>query len=322
MELLSADYGDFPEGLDGESSGERQSACLTVLLSVDPTLLDESPPLDGIVTNLGQVFPSVKSFVPGKPRHDGRTVACLVGSILLDLQRDLCAWPAGHAFVCRNTTTDSVFELCVESIDEHVAQFSAQVAVQLVRMLLLQEAFDPRLIWVIDLVRHVCHHRRFHLTARRVALRLGCSLSSAEWAIEGLERYGYTYSSEEDHSRRLRKRLILVVDDSSWVRDVLTRMLGQQGYDVITAVDGEEGLILLDWADYKAIFVDLMMPGTDGPTFLQRARAQGVTDPIFVISGYAHRWAAGEIQAMGATAYLRKPFSIAEVETLVKKHLK
>jgi CheY-like chemotaxis protein len=102
----------------------------------------------------------------------------------------------------------------------------------------------------------------------------------------------------------------------------LSRILEALGYDVITAVDGEEGLILLEWADYKAVFVDIMMPGIDGVTFLERARAQGIRCPMFVISAYDHRWRKQEIENAGATGYLPKPFSATEIEALLDKHTK
>jgi DNA-binding response OmpR family regulator len=94
------------------------------------------------------------------------------------------------------------------------------------------------------------------------------------------------------------------------------------GYDVITAVDGEEGLILLDWTSYKAVFVDLAMPGLDGTVFLERARQEGVTSPIFVISAYEYRWNVEEVQGLGATAFIRKPFSVNEIEDLLKRYVK
>ena len=86
-------------------------------------------------------------------------------------------------------------------------------------------------------------------------------------------------------------------------------------------MDGEEGLILLDWASYAAIFVDLVMPSLDGKEFIEHARSNGITSPIFVISAYSHRWKPKDHKELGATAFIPKPFSITEIEKLIKTHL-
>jgi len=59
----------------------------------------------------------------------------------------------------------------------------------------------------------------------------------------------------------------------------------------------------------------------DGFTFLQQARAQGVDCPIFVVSAYSYRFEPEQMQDAGATGYVRKPFSISEIEALLHKHL-
>ena len=189
-------------------------------------------------------------------------------------------------------------------------------------MMVLQERFDPHLIWLIDLVRHVRRRPRLRLSPRRVAGLLGCSRSSAEWAIEELGRYGYVAASDVRRPRRLSGGRVLIVDDSAQIRDLLTHMLEVLGYDVLTAVDGEEGLILLDWANYEAVFVDLHMPGLDGKAFLARAKEQGVSSPIFVISGYGYRHSLNEVKILGATDFVAKPFSLAEIEHVLHTHLR
>jgi CheY-like chemotaxis protein len=322
MELLSVEYGDFADLFGREPPNNSRNACLQIRLVVDPGLLDRGDRLDRLVSQLGQIFPSVQNIVPpedGDALAD--TIACLVGGIVLDLQRDLCEWPGGHYCHCQGEPNGSVYELCVESIDERVGLFSAQFAVELVRMMFLQERFDPRMIWVIDLVRLLRREPRLRLNPKRIARRLDCSRNSAEWAIQALQRYGYLPTNQRRRPRRAKSGRILIVDDSAQIRDLLGRILEWFGYDIVTAVDGEEGLILLDWAQYVAIFVDLVMPSLDGKAFVEHARVNGVTCPIFIISAYSYRWAPRDIKAMGATAYIPKPFSIAEIERLIKAYL-
>jgi CheY-like chemotaxis protein len=325
MELLSVDYGDFAALCSTEPIADSQNACLRLSISVDPALIADKGTAQRILNALHPVFPGVREIEPGEDSLESasQTIAQLTGGIILDLQRDLCEWPGGRSFVCR-PVGDGEYELLVESIDERVGRFSAQLAIEVVRLMLLDERFDPRLVWVIDLVRLLRRNPRLRLNAKRIATHLGCSQSSAQWAIQEVERYGYVVPTRP---RRRRRRganggRILIVDDSAQIRDLLGRVLETLGYDPITAVDGEEGLILLSWASYRAVFVDLMMPSVDGLTFLKQARSKGVNCPMFVISAYDHRWTAQEVKKAGATDFVAKPFSMADIEQVLDRHLK
>jgi two-component system chemotaxis response regulator CheY len=325
MELLSVDYGDFASLCDITPAEGSHSACLKLLISVDPALIVGDGLAQRTLDALTHIFPGVRGISPsdGSLESELETIAQLTGALILDLQRDLCEWPGGRTFLCQSTGDGYEYELYVESIDERVGRFSAQVAAQVMRMMLLEERFDPRLIWVIDLVRLLRRQPRLRLNAKRIAAQLGCSEGSARWAIQELERYGYVLTTRpRRRHRRVQSGRILVVDDSAQIRDLLSRILETLGYDVITAVDGEEGLILLGWADYRAVFVDLMMPCMDGFTFLKQARTQGLNCPTFVISAYEHRYTFQEIKDAGATDYVPKPFSISDIEAVLNRHLK
>lgn len=328
MELLSVEYGDTVGASQQEweegviPAGE--SACLQMVIAIDPNLLAREGIVQRTVEALAPLFPAARDIVlPGVGEQaEPEIIARATGLVVLDLQRDLCEWPGARHMQCRATGRAYEYELCVESIDERVGRFAAQLAVQVVRMMLLDEQFDPRLTWVIDLVRRLRRQPRLRLNPKRVAAELGCSRSSAEWAIGELERYGYILIPRARRIRRSQGGRILVVDDSAQIRDLMTRMLEALGYDVITALDGEEGLILLDWSSYKAVFVDVKLPFMDGLTFLKRAREQGVQCPIFVISAYDHLWGVKEMRAKGATDYITKPFSMAEIEDVIDRYLK
>ncbi|MFN2130785.1 MAG: response regulator [Anaerolineae bacterium] len=323
MELLSIEYGDFNAMCTWDASLESRNACLRMWLYVDPTLVSHENKAQRIYDSLLEVLPALNDAIScnGPLLTETESIARLTAGIVLELQRDLCEWPRGKQAHCRPVGNGHAYELYVESIDERVGRFCAQLSVNLVQTMLLDEPFDPRLTWVIDLVRLLRRQPRLRLSPKRVANELGCSTANAEWAIEQLERYGYALPGEMRRRQRAQGGRILVVDDSARIRDLMGRILETLGYDAITAVDGEEGLILLDWAAYEAVFVDVMMPCMDGFTFLQQARAQGVTCPIFVISAYSYRFEPEQMQTAGATGYVRKPFSISEIETLLNKHL-
>ena len=65
---------------------------------------------------------------------------------------------------------------------------------------------------------------------------------------------------------------ILVVDDEADVREVVQLNLGREGYEVTTAVDGQEGLEMLKGAPFDAAVIDVMMPGMDGLTLCREIR--------------------------------------------------
>jgi len=323
MELLSIEYGDLAELSDSERAEPELSACLRMTLFVDPALVCDDRSCSLVIADLARTFPAVSRAQVSEEGIEAqlRGIAELTAGLILDLQRDLCEWPSGAWYTVRDAEGEYMYLLLVESIDERVGRFAAELAVSVVRMIMLGEPFDPRITWLIDLVRHLRRHPRIRLNPKRVARLIGCSRSSAEWAIQGLERYGYVHAADARRRRRSKGGRILVVDDSAQVRDVLSRILETLGYDVITATDGEEGLILLDWANYQAIFVDMVMPCLDGTTFLEQARAQGVTCPIIIISAYGSRWDVETLCQRGATAYIEKPFSTREIESLIARHL-
>ncbi|HUT18729.1 MAG TPA: response regulator [Anaerolineae bacterium] len=323
MELLSIDYGDLNTMCAWDPSLESRNACLKMWLYVDPTLVFHENEAQRIYDSLIEILPSLSTSVgcEGPLPAGTEGIARLTAGIALELQRDLCEWPRGSCVRCRPIGNGHAYELYVESIDERVGRFAAQLSVNLVRMMLLDEPFDPRLMWVIDLVRLLRRQPRLRLNPKRIASELGCSVENAGWAIEELDRYGYALPGETRRQQHTRSGRILVVDDSARIRDLMSRILETLGYDAITAVDGEEGLILLDWASYEAVFVDILMPCMDGFAFLKEARAQGITCPIFVISAYSHRFEPQQMQAVGASDYLRKPFSVSEIEDLLHRHL-
>jgi CheY-like chemotaxis protein len=324
MELLSIEYGDFAALCDLDQSRECPSACLKLLMTVDPVLVSDHATTVRLQDALATVFPGVRGIVavPTDKQDDTEMIVHLTGGFILGLQRDLCEWPSGSRIYYRSLRNGHEYELYVESINERVGRFAAQLAVNVMRMIMSGERFDPRLVWMIDLVRLLHRQPRLRLSPKRVAAQLGCSSGSAEWAVEELQRYGYVFPSRSRRTRRTKSGHILVVDDSAQIRDLLGRVLESMGYDVITAVDGEEGMILLDWAVYNAVFVDLMMPCMDGLTFLRQARAQGVACPLFVVSAYKYRWDLDAMEEAGATAFIAKPFSIAEIEELIQKYVK
>lgn len=106
---------------------------------------------------------------------------------------------------------------------------------------------------------------------------------------------------------------ILVVDDDSRLRDLLTRYLGEQGFDVKAAADGQQMDKLRAREHYHLIVLDLMMPGEDGLSICRRLRGQGDQTPIIMLTAKGDEVDRIVGLEMGADDYLPKPFNPREL---------
>ena len=114
---------------------------------------------------------------------------------------------------------------------------------------------------------------------------------------------------------------ILLVEDEDMVRAIAERTLTLQGYKVLCASDGEEGLALLDaHEDIDLLLTDVVMPSMDGPTLSKQARAKHPNLPILFMSGYAEVSLRQEI-TLDNVNFLPKPFSVQQLAEAVKSAL-
>lgn len=106
-----------------------------------------------------------------------------------------------------------------------------------------------------------------------------------------------------------------MADDDDDVRDLVVFRLGREGYDVLTAPDGEAALELATERKPDLCLVDVMMPRIDGYELTRRLRAteglEGV--PIILLTASVQDAAVTEGFEAGATDYMRKPFSPREL---------
>jgi two-component system, OmpR family, response regulator MprA len=113
------------------------------------------------------------------------------------------------------------------------------------------------------------------------------------------------------------KSCVLIVDDDAAIRDFLTMLLADEGYEVCTACHGAEALNIAWRQDVRLILLDMAMPVMDGPAFLAVYRPHHPQVPIIVIS-------AQEImlhELVSVAACLPKPFDVDELLGLVHTHL-
>jgi two-component system nitrogen regulation response regulator NtrX len=102
---------------------------------------------------------------------------------------------------------------------------------------------------------------------------------------------------------------VLVVDDENAIRDMMRMILEYEGYDVVTAGSGAEGLAEVARELPDLVFLDVKMPGMDGLEVLSRLRAISDTTPVVIISAHSTATAALEAGRLGAFRFIEKPLS-------------
>ena len=118
------------------------------------------------------------------------------------------------------------------------------------------------------------------------------------------------------------KKQVLIVDDEPNLRKILAAQLSRDGYDVLTAEDGEQGLQTLRDHHIDLVITDLKMPKVDGMTLLREALREEPELPIVMITAHGTVDTAVEALKTGAFDYLTKPFDKDEVRQIVAKALK
>ncbi len=118
------------------------------------------------------------------------------------------------------------------------------------------------------------------------------------------------------------KTILLIEDDESTTR-LITIALERQGYRVLSASNGLEGLQKTKDEHPDVILLDLMLPGVDGFEVLNRLRnAQATADlPVIVVSAKNQASDRERAQQLGATAYFTKPYKVKELDQLLQQIL-
>ncbi|BAU64536.1 integral membrane sensor hybrid histidine kinase [Stanieria sp. NIES-3757] len=133
------------------------------------------------------------------------------------------------------------------------------------------------------------------------------------------EQSGSDRSSKQLDIHSAGQNTILVIDDDPTIHDLINRFLSKQGFKVVTATSGQEGLRLAKQLQPQAITLDVMMPGMDGWTVLAALKAdpESAHIPVIMMSivdnqnlGYA----------LGAADYLLKPINRQQLISVMQKY--
>jgi DNA-binding NtrC family response regulator len=115
------------------------------------------------------------------------------------------------------------------------------------------------------------------------------------------------------------KLQVLVIDDDEVVGRSFDRVLSDKGYDVSTALSGEEALHTMDEEEFDVVFTDIKMPGIDGLEVTERIKARCPWTPVVVITGYGTDANEAKANVLGASGFVRKPLTPEIIESITLK---
>ena len=115
------------------------------------------------------------------------------------------------------------------------------------------------------------------------------------------------------------KLQVLVIDDDAVVGRSFDRVLSDKGYEVSTALSGEEALETLENSKFDVVFTDIKMPGMDGLEVTERIKARCPWTPVVVITGYGTEDNEVKASVLGASGFVRKPLTPEMIENITLK---
>jgi DNA-binding NtrC family response regulator len=114
---------------------------------------------------------------------------------------------------------------------------------------------------------------------------------------------------------------ILIVEDEPRMRRLLEISLSEDGHSTHTSGDAESGLLHLRKASVNLVVTDLKLPGMNGLEFLQEGKRLNPALPFIVMTAYGSVETAVDAMKAGASDYVLKPFTMAEMKLVINKEL-
>jgi len=111
---------------------------------------------------------------------------------------------------------------------------------------------------------------------------------------------------------------ILAVDDESDIRMIIEAVLTSKGYEVETAVDGEDALMKLNQGKFNLVILDIMMPKLDGYGTLKAIRERGLNElPVVMLTAKSTDKDVWKGYEEGVTYYITKPFENTRLANII-----
>ncbi len=118
------------------------------------------------------------------------------------------------------------------------------------------------------------------------------------------------------------RKKILIVDDDPGIRNSLSAFLSRSGFEVVTAVDGEQGLERLRNSNPDLLVLDVLMPRLDGRETLRTVRRAGNWIPVILLTQVGEASERAMALEEGADDYINKPFEAQELVARIRAVLR
>jgi DNA-binding NtrC family response regulator len=117
------------------------------------------------------------------------------------------------------------------------------------------------------------------------------------------------------------KKTILIIDDEKDACRIFKKVMTEEGYRVLTATSGREGLAKIRKEPPSMVFLDIKMPEIDGIETLRRIRkiAKGLI--VIMLTGHSDLKTAKETMRLGACDYITKPFDLMAIKASIRDAL-
>lgn len=111
---------------------------------------------------------------------------------------------------------------------------------------------------------------------------------------------------------------VVIVEDSGYMRSMLTVIVERAGHEVVgTAVDGNEGRLVVLEQDPDCVLSDLLMPNCDGLEMIAALRREGWDGPIIVVTADVQKSTRQKCEELGVLRFLHKPPDHGELQDAI-----
>lgn len=118
------------------------------------------------------------------------------------------------------------------------------------------------------------------------------------------------------------KHKILFIEDDRVLCEAISQKLIKEGFEIIIAYNGEEGLAKISSEKPNLILLDILMPKMDGITMLEKLRDSGDETPVIILTNLESKEKIAQSARSGVSGYLIKSnYSLSDIVSLIKKSL-
>lgn len=117
------------------------------------------------------------------------------------------------------------------------------------------------------------------------------------------------------------KKRLLIVDDERDLTELLTQILGGEGYEITTAGDGDEALRVLEKEKFDAVLLDILMPNRNGFDVLKHITEHHPGTKTVMLTGYTDLKSAVEAKQLGAAEFITKPYKLQTILSTLQRVL-